>query len=405
MKIGVYGGTFDPPHLGHMRAAEAAAEALGLDRLLWVPASVPPHKTLPPGAVPARDRLKMAALAADGVCLELNRPGFARADAAELEREGPSYTADTLSQLCRDGGEDELWLLMGTDMFLSLQHWREPERITSLAGVAVFARTEDERPETLERQARLLEERFHARTAIVPLPRVVEVSSTQVRQWLAADREKAREQLWCQVYGYILSRGLYGVAADLKRLSDDDLRCVSLSMVKAKRVPHIRGCEQEAVDLARRWGADPRLARRAGILHDCTKYLDLEEQLQLCEKYGIVLDKLERVTVKLLHAKTGAAIARHVFGEPEEVCNAIYWHTTGKGEMDLLSKVLYLADYIEPSRAEFPGLAELRRLAYTDLDAALLLGCELTIADMEERGVCVHRNTLQARDYLKGRTK
>lgn len=192
--------------------------------------------------------------------------------------------------------------------------------------------------------------------------------------------------------------------ADLKHLDDDDLRCTSLSMVKAKRIPHIRGCEEEAVRLAERWGADPHLARRAGILHDCTKYLNLEEQLALCEQYHIQLDELERVAVKLLHSKTGAAIARHVFGEPEEVCNAIYWHTTGKADMDLLSKVLYLADYIEPSRADFEGLEELRRLAYTDMDKALLLGCELTIQDMEERGVPVHANTLQARDFLKGRT-
>ena len=191
--------------------------------------------------------------------------------------------------------------------------------------------------------------------------------------------------------------------ADLRHLDDDDLRCASLSMVKAKRVPHIRGVEEEAVRLALHWGADPHMARRAGILHDCTKYLNLEEQLQLCEKYGIVLDELEQRAVKLLHAKTGAAIARHVFGEPEEVCNAIYWHTTGKADMDLLSKVLYMADYIEPSRSGFEGLEELRRLAYEDLDAALLLGCELTIQDMEERGMPVHRNTLQARDYLKGR--
>ena len=84
---------------------------------------------------------------------------------------------------------------------------------------------------------------------------------------------------------------------------------------------------------------------------------------------------------------------------------AIYWHTTGEAEMDLLSKVLYLADYIEPSRADFPGLSKLRKLAYEDLDAALLLGCELTIGDMEERGMPVHTNTLQARDYLKGRNR
>ena len=271
------------------------------------------------------------------------------------------------------------------------------------AGIAAFARRESDAGELLDIQGRFLQETYGARVAIVQLPQIIDLSSTQVRALLRTDHAKAREVLWCQVYGYILRQGLYEVEADLRHLDDDDLRCASLSMVKAKRVPHIRGVEEEAVRLALHWGADPHMARRAGILHDCTKYLNLEEQLQLCEKYGIVLDELEQRAVKLLHAKTGAAIARHVFGEPEEVCNAIYWHTTGKADMDLLSKVLYMADYIEPSRSGFEGLEELRRLAYEDLDAALLLGCELTIQDMEERGMPVHRNTLQARDYLKGR--
>ena len=403
MKIGVYGGTNNPPHLGHMEAARAAAALLELDRVLFIPASIPPHKALPPDAVSAQDRLTMTALMAGGVCLELGRPELARADGLELDRAGKSYTADTLAELRRRFPEDELWLLMGADMFLTLQNWREPERIMAQAGIAAFARRESDAGELLKIQGDFLQKTYEARVAIVQLPQIIDLSSTQVRALLRGDRARARDVLWCQVYGYILRQGLYGVRADLRHLDDDDLRCASLSMVKAKRVPHIRGVEEEAVRLARRWGADPHMARRAGILHDCTKYLNLEEQLQLCEKYGIVLDELERVAVKLLHAKTGAAIARHVFGEPEEVCNAIYWHTTGKADMDLLSKVLYMADYIEPSRAGFEGLEELRHLAYEDLDAALLLGCELTIQDMEERGMPVHQNTLQARDYLKGR--
>ena len=403
MKIGVYGGTFDPPHLGHMEAARAAAALLELDKILFVPAAVPPHKDLPPEAVPAEDRLAMTALMADGLCLEAGRPGLAQADGLELSRQGKSYTADTLEELRRRYPEDELWLLMGTDMFLTLQNWREPEKITALAGIAAFARRESDAGGLLRTQGDHLRERFGARVAVVELPQIMELSSTQVRAMLQEDRAAARERLWCQVYGYILLHGLYGGGVDLKRLDDDDLRCASLSMVKAKRIPHIKGCEEEAVRLAERWGADPHLARRAGILHDCTKYLELDEQLALCEKYHVPLDELERVAVKLLHAKTGAAIARHVFGEPEAVCDAIYWHTTGKADMNLLSKVLYLADYIEPSREDFDGLAELRRLAYTDLDKALLLGCELTIADMEERGVPVHSNTLQARNYLRGR--
>ena len=136
MKIGIYGGTFDPPHLGHMEAARAAAARLELDRVLFIPASEPPHKELPPDAVSARDRLAMAALTADGLCLEAGQHELAQADGIELDRAGKSYTADTVEALRQRFPDDELWLLMGADMFLTLQSWREPERILAQAGVA-----------------------------------------------------------------------------------------------------------------------------------------------------------------------------------------------------------------------------------------------------------------------------
>ena len=137
-------------------------------------------------------------------------------------------------------------------------------------------------------------------------------------------------------------------------------------------------------------------------MHDCTKYLELTSQLHLCAKYGIELDALEQKAVKLLHSKTGACMARYVFGEPDEVYEAIFWHTTGKADMALLDKILYMADYIEPNR-DFEGVERLRKLAYTDLDQAMLLGVKSTIREMEERGVPVHINTIQARQWLLDR--
>lgn len=400
MKIGIYGGTFDPPHLGHMEAARAAIEALGLDRLLFVPAALPPHKQLPPGTAPAEDRLAMTALMADGLGMETGRGNAVQADGLELARTGKSYTSDTLRQLHAQFPDDELWLLMGTDMFLTLPEWYEPEVITRLAGIASFARAESDAGDLLENQAGRLRADFGATVNVLTLPKILEVSSTGLRTLLR--EEEGADQLWPPVYGYILMNRLYGTCADLTALTDGQLRACSWSMIYAKRIPHVKGTEEEAVRLAGRWGADPELARRAGILHDCTKYLTLDEQLKLCDKYGIVLDDLEKKAVKLLHAKTGAEVARHVFGVCAEIHDAIFWHTTGKANMTTLEKILYLADYIEPSRSDFPGLAQLRKLAYEDLDAALLLGCELTIQDMEERGMPVHIHTMQARDYLKG---
>lgn len=95
-------------------------------------------------------------------------------------------------------------------------------------------------------------------------------------------------------------------------------------------------------------------------------------------------------------------MARYVFGEPDEVYEAIFWHTTGKADMALLDKILYMADYIEPNR-DFEGVERLRKLAYTDLDQAMLLGVKSTIREMEERGVPVIHNTIQARQWLLDR--
>ena len=395
MKIGVYGGTFDPPHLGHMEAARAAIVALDLDHLFFIPDYLPPHKELPEEGAGPEDRLAMTALMADGLGPK------AQALDLELRREGKSYTVDTLSALRRDYPEDELWLLMGSDMFFTLQNWHAPEEIFSLAGVAAFARSQKDKREALDRQALLLESDYGARVRILELPQITEISSTQLRDDLSRGRDV--EYLWKPVYGYILRQGLYGTHAALKHLTDDQLRAVSWSMVRAKRIPHIQGTEETAVRLADRWGADSELARRAAILHDCTKYLTLEEQLHLCEKYDILLDNLERVTVKLLHAKTGAALARHLFGQPEEVCQAIYWHTTGRAGMSVLEKVIYLADYMEPSR-DFDGVEKLRRLAYQDLNQAMILGLSMTVEEMAQRGVPVHSNTLSALDDLKGKS-
>ena len=395
MKIGIYGGTFNPPHLGHMAAARTAVEKLGLDKLLLIPAAIPPHKELPQGTPPGTERLAMVEKMADA----MRMPKTVEVSTIELEREGRSYTSDTLAALREQYPEAELWLLMGTDMFLSLHQWHEPEKILKLASVCAFGRTEADCEASFAAQREFLEKTYGAKVEIITVDGLVDISSTQLREALA--RGEGGEYLLPAVYGHILMNGLYGTHADLKHLDLPELRACSYSMVKQKRVPHIRGTEEEAVRLAKRWGADETMARRAGILHDCTKYLELDDQLALCRQYGVELDELEQRAVKLLHSKTGACIARAVFGEPDEVYSAIFWHTTAKENMTTLEKILYLADYIEPNR-DFDGVERLRALAYEDIDRALLLGVETTIQEMEERGLPIHKKTLMARDWLTG---
>ena len=392
MKIGIYGGTFNPPHLGHMAAAKAAVAALKLDKLLLIPAAIPPHKALPSDTPAPEHRLAMVEKWADGM------GAGAEVSALELEREGKSYTSDTLRAIRQTYPDAELWLLMGTDMFLTLHLWHEPEDILSLAGICAFGRTEQDGEALFAPQREHLQKNFDAKITTITLPGLVDISSTRLREQL--ENGGGWQYLLPSVYGYILMHRLYGTKADLKNLDLNQLRACSYSMMRAKRIPHVMGVEEEAVKLAQRWGADPELARRAGILHDCTKYYELPEQLDICEEYGVRLDALEQKAVKLLHSKTGACIARGVFGQPDAVYDAIFWHTTGKADMTTLEKVLYIADYMEPNR-DFDGVERLRHLAYTDLDKAMLLGVEMTIQEMQQRQVPIHTNTLQARDWLR----
>ena len=402
MKIGIYGGTFDPPHLGHMEAARVAMETLSLDRLLIIPDREPPHKDLTVEAASPQQRLAMAALMADGL--------GPRAEASDLEicREGKSFTADTVEELHQAFPEDELWLLMGTDMFLTVQNWYQPERIFQYAGVAAFARHEEDTEELFAQQSKFLEETYHARTTVVPLPQVKEIASRDLRRMLASEwtggNVDPAQYLWTPVYGYILLHGLYGTHADLKQLSDKHLRAISYAMVKAKRLPHIQGTEETAAALAAFWGVSPEKARRAAILHDCTKYWTLEQHLETCAKYGVELDELECVSVKLLHSKSAAALAQYVFAEPEEECRAISAHTTGKPGMTTFDKILYLADYMEPTR-DFDGVEELRRLVWEDLDRAMILGLEMSIEDLKEKGATVHPNTWGTLEELRRKTR
>ena len=397
MKIGVYGGAFNPPHLGHITAARAVSGLLKLDKLLVIPTGRPPHKQLPPGSPTPEQRLEMTRLAMEqaGLGDRIEVPDL------EIRREGSSYTADTLARLKEQYPEDELWLLMGADMFLTLQTWREPERILSLAGIAAFGRTEADTEELFAVQRDYLYRTYpQARIFTLSIPGVVDVSSTELRERLAKGEGGAL--LAPAVYGYILREKLYGTAADLKRLSLERLRPVALSCLNHRRIPHVLGTEQEAIHLAERWGADVDKARRAALLHDCTKKLSLPEQLAVAERFRVPLDDMERREIKLLHAKTGAGIAETVFGTDEEITSAIRWHTTGRAGMTLLEKVIYLADYIEPTR-HFPGVEDLRRRCREDLDGGLLMGLEMTVDEMVERGSPIHQATLEARDWLKGR--
>lgn len=389
--IGIYGGTYNPPHVGHMRAAAHAISTLELDRLLLIPNGIPPHKKTAVESPEGHHRLKM---------LELSSRGMEKAQVSDLElrRQGKSYTVDTIRALHQMYPEDRLILLMGTDMFLSFLTWYQPDEIMSMAELAVFYRGEKGEQEAIARQ-KLEMERLGARVHLISNP-VTTISSTDLRRMLVF---RCADPFLCPGVGdYIRENGLYGTGKEYTGLSMDELEETVVSLLKENRVAHVLGCRDSAVELARRWGADETDAARAGLLHDITKALDGPLQLTLCGEYGILLNKFSQENPKTLHALTGSLVADQIFGENEAVVRAIRYHTTGRPDMDLLEKIIYIADYIEANR-DFPGVHRLREAAFRNIDEALLMGLEMAIAHVKRQGQELAQTTADAVRFLRER--
>ena len=197
-KIGIYGGTFSPPHVGHVSAAESFAKAIDFDKLIIMPDFLPPHKKYD-GEVTAEDRMQMCSLAFSHIAnVEISD--------MEIKRGGKSYTAITLDELSSD--DRELYFLCGTDMFLTLGEWYAPEKIFERATICIIRREND--PVNDSRIDELIDEYKEKYSAkIVKISGdVVEVSSSEVRDAVKNSRPSS-ELLPEKVYKYILDKGFY----------------------------------------------------------------------------------------------------------------------------------------------------------------------------------------------------
>ncbi len=151
------------------------------------------------------------------------------------------------------------------------------------------------------------------------------------------------------------------------------------------RYQHTLGVMYTCASLAMRYDADIQQAMLAGLLHDCAKCIPNSKKLKLCEKHNIQMTEVERRNPFLLHAKLGAFLAMHEYKvQDKSVISAILNHTTGKPDMSLLDKIVYVADYIEPGRDKARNLPEIRRLAFVDLDLTLYQILHDTLSYLDE---------------------
>ena len=169
-RIGILGGTFNPPHLGHLICGQEALLQLDLDRILMIPAGLPPHKPVDEDPGPVH-RLELCRRAVQG-------DERFEVSALEMERDGPSYTVDTLAKLHQIAPDSELYLILGGDAAAGLSAWRDPERVLSLATLAIARRRGTSR-EAID--ITLSQVRGGERARFVRMPRI-EISSTEIRE-------------------------------------------------------------------------------------------------------------------------------------------------------------------------------------------------------------------------------
>lgn len=176
----------------------------------------------------------------------------------------------------------------------------------------------------------------------------------------------------------------------------EKLREYAKSRMSEKRYKHSLGVEKTAAKLAKKYGANEGNASIAGILHDITKELSYEEQLQCCKEFGIILDEVENNEPKILHPLTAAYFVKIKLKiENEDVFQAIRNHTTARKGMSTLEKIIYLADFIEPNRS-FEGVEELRKLAAEDLDKAMIEATIMAICEVALKHRMIHNDTIEA---------
>lgn len=384
-KIGVFGGTFDPVHKGHVRLAQLFIKELSLDRLLVIPAKIPPHK-LGKEITPAEKRLEMCHLAFDPV------PG-AEVSTIELDSPEVSFTSITVQRLKGQYPDSQLYLIMGSDMLLYFEKWHDYESLLQNTILCCTRRT-GEVGEQAEMDAMVERLRQKGGRFCLLDEEPIVISSTQVKEMLLEDADVS-SYLEPDILAYITENNLY---------APKDSRFMGyLSLIKGKLKPkryvHSICVSQAAAALAKRYGAPVEKARVAGILHDVMKNTPDEALLQMIEGSGIILSCAERCSPKVWHSIAGMLYVRDELGvEDVSILGAIRYHTTAKADMSLLEKIIFVADSISAERV-YPDVDFFRAMAAEDLDETVWQYLVYTVCHLAKKGRPLSEDTLRCYNF------
>lgn len=356
MKIGIFGGTFDPPHKGHVKIAETAVKELGLDELIILPSGDPPHKT----DKPVTDKMHRWNMTKYG----FEKYGYTISD-YEINKDTLSYTCETLEYFAKDL-DGELYFIIGGDSLKNLPTWKCPDKILSLAKLYVIGRDVDAENEyTKKYPDRII--RSHE-----PIPNV---SSTDIR---------LRRRFLLPVLD-MLAANMVGRYMDDHDLYQEHFReALSLShYINANRYMHTYGVAGTAMEFASVMGVDPEKAFIAALFHDIAKNVDPTPYQERLDKEGVYLPP------SCKHGFVGSYIAEDKYGiTDKDVLNAIKYHTTGRRGMSQLEKLIYLSDAIENITREYEISRTLRKVAEKDFELAVVMYAEAIIENIKDKDKC-----------------
>ena len=355
----LYGGTFDPPHIGHRHLITHGMKQMAFDRVFLIPAYIPPHKDHEPTLSFNLRKAHLMDYFGDLGKIEIL--------GIEQERDGKSFTIDTVEVLQNQYPDDCFYLLMGTDMFLSFETWHRFEDLLKAVVLVVGAREKGDE-EKIKQFCQYLMSRYECKGIILCEMEAVECSSSALRSMGGGLAERA-------------------------------LKHISASMDE-KRARHSLQVAEYAKNLAIGAKVDPQKAYLAGLLHDCTKCNSADWHQSYAAAHGIELTKEDLASPQILHQITGAIFAKEELGcADEEILSAIACHTTGKAHMSSLDKLLFFADSCEPSRT-YDGVEKLRKAGEEDLKyGTLMLLTELS-ASLIKKNAVLHPQTIEAKESL-----
>lgn len=384
-RIGLMGGSFNPIHERHLNIAACALEEARLNRVIFIPTGHPPHKH--DSLADAEDRFEMTCLAT------LREPKFS-ASRIEIDREGVTYTADTLTQLHRQMPAAEFFFVIGEDTMLDLPHWHTPEKVFSLCTFLVCRRsTQNAYDHPVVHDLEVMGARFWY-LSLPPEP----VSATEIRAQLA--QGETPQALPLPVQEYIRYRGLYGVTPTPTGAAE--IYPKLKTVLSEKRFIHSLNVAATARELARLHGLNETQCEMAGLIHDCAKCMPLQTLQRIAREHRLLLDKETLSNANLLHGPVGAVLAETEYGiHDPNILSAVRCHTTGRIGMMPADMVLFLADKIEPGRRSYPALESVRELAKTNLVRATICSLRSTQIHVIQQKNTPHPSSQRVIDWLE----